>query len=226
MFLSGLNGSGAEALDACQNVVCRLRPSEGFGIVIDGVDVILDGLFQFLRGAMNTASQLLFGQQGKQALDLVQPRSAGRGEVDMPVRPLGEPCSDGWGLVGGVIVHDQMDIEIVRHIGIDLTKKRQKFLGAVSLEASSDHLAGGNIEGGEERRRAMPLIVVSAPFSLTWPHRQERLCPIERLDLALFIDAQHQSALGRVEIKPDNVPHLLDEKRVSGKLERLAAMRL
>ncbi len=68
-----MNRSRAEALDACQNVVCRLRPLEGFGIVIDNVDVILDGLFKLLRGVMDTTPKLLFGQQSKQALDLVQP---------------------------------------------------------------------------------------------------------------------------------------------------------
>ena len=73
LSLGGLDVCYAEALDACQNVVCRLRPSEGFGIVMDGVDVILDGLFELLGGAMATASQLFFGQQGKQAFDLVQP---------------------------------------------------------------------------------------------------------------------------------------------------------
>jgi hypothetical protein len=51
----------------------------------------------------------------------------------------------------------------------------------------------------------VPRVVVGAPLRLAWPHRQQGLGPIERpcscqgqaLDLALFIDAEHHSALGR-----------------------------
>jgi hypothetical protein len=47
---------------------------------------------------------------------------------------------------------------------------------------------------------------------------------IQRLDLALFIDAKHQSALRRVEVEANNVTHLLNELRISRELESLAAM--
>jgi hypothetical protein len=45
------------------------------------------------------------------------------------------------------------------------------------------------------------------------------------LDLALFIDAKHQSALRRVKIEANDVTHLLNELRISRELESLAAMR-
>ena len=43
---------------------------------------------------------------------------------------------------------------------------------------------------------------------------------------ALLVDAQHDRALGRVEVQPDDVAHLLDEQRVLGQLPMLDAMRL
>jgi hypothetical protein len=40
--------------------------------------------------------------------------------VRMPARALGEPVADRLGLVGGVVVHDEMDVEIGRDTGFDL----------------------------------------------------------------------------------------------------------
>ena len=48
----------------------------------------------------------------------------------------------------------------------------------------------------------------------------------ERLDLGLLIDAEHDRALGRVEIEPDDVADLVDELRVLGELPGLLAVRL
>jgi len=67
---------------------------------------------------------------------------------------------------------------------------------------------------------------MAAPLGLPQPHRQQWLAAIERLDLRLLIDAQHQGMVGRIEVKPDNVTHLGDNQRVSGQLESLQAVRL
>jgi len=72
----------------------------------------------------------------------------------------------------------------------------------------------------------MPLVVVSATLGLAGPHGQERLGAVQRLDLALLVDAEHQGAIGRVEIELDDVAHLLDEQRVGRELEGLDAVRL
>ncbi len=54
---------------------------------------------------------------------------------------------------------------------------------------------------------------------------QQRLGAVQRLDLALFIDTEHQSPLRRVEVEADNVTHFLNELRIARELESLAAMR-
>ncbi|MBB4428022.1 hypothetical protein GGD66_006608 [Bradyrhizobium sp. CIR48] len=38
----------------------------------------------------------------------------------MPARPFGEPVADQWGLVRGVVVHDEMDMETAGDGGLDL----------------------------------------------------------------------------------------------------------
>ena len=72
----------------------------------------------------------------------------------------------------------------------------------------------------------MAPVVVRAALHLAGSHRQQRLGAVERLDLALLVDAQNQRAIRRIEIQPDDVPHLLHEHRIAGELEGLDPMRL
>ena len=84
-------------------------------------------------------------------------------------------------------------------------------LRPVARHAFADDLAHLHVECGEQRRRAMALVIVGAPLDLAGAHRQQRLGAVERLDLALLVDAQHQRALRRIEVEADDVAHLLDE---------------
>ena len=61
---------------------------------------------------------------------------------------------------------------------------------------------------------ADPLHYPAAPLNLAGPHRQKRLGSVKRLHLAFLIDAQHDSALGRRQIKPYNIAHFLNEERI------------
>src|SRR6266853_1557752 len=55
---------------------------------------------------------------------------------------------------------------------------------------------------------------------------QERRGAVQGLNLALLVHAQHQSAVGRVQIKADDVANFVDEQRIATQLEGLAAMGL
>ena len=75
----------------------------------------------------------------------------------------------------------------------------------VAAHALADNLALQHVERGEQRRRAMALIIVRhrpAPAAL---HRQPRLSTVERLDLRLLIDREDQRMVGRIDIETDNV---------------------
>src|SRR4051812_37229373 len=104
----------------------------------------------------------------------------------------------------------------------------------MARHALADHRAGLHLrlrrhrgdEAREQRRGAMALVIVRAPFDLPRTHRQQRLRAIEGLDLALLVDADHQRLVRRIEIEPDNVAHLLDELWIGRELERLGAVRL
>jgi hypothetical protein len=60
----------------------------------------------------------------------------------------------------------------------------------------------------------MPAVVVSAPFRLVEAHGQQRRGPVQRLDLALLVDADHDRVLWRVEIQTDDIADLRFQLRV------------
>jgi hypothetical protein len=65
------------------------------------------------------ATQLLRRQLGEEALDEVQPAGAGRCEVKVKARMRSKPALHGLGLVGGVVVEDQVDVELGRDLLVD-----------------------------------------------------------------------------------------------------------
>jgi hypothetical protein len=44
--------------------------------------------------------------------------------------------------------------------------------------------------------------------------------------MRLFIDAQNQGMVWRVEVQPDNVAHLVDKPRIAGQFKGFQAVRL
>jgi hypothetical protein len=107
-----------------------------------------------------------------------------------------------------------MHIEIGRDIAFDLAQKAQELTPAMARIAAPDDRACGGVERREQAEGSVTGVVMGSPLDLARPHRQKRLRSIERLDLALFVDAENHRALRRRQIKPDDVAHFLDEQRV------------
>src|SRR5437764_4618841 len=183
-----------------------------------------DGGFEFLNTAMNAAADLLIGQRGKEALDLVQPGTAGRGQMHMPARPLRQPVADQRGFVRGIVVPDQMHVEIARHAGFDLVEELAELLCPMARIALADHRAGGNIQGGEQRRRSMPGIVVAAPLQLTGPGNTAWLR--SSAWICDFSSTHSTKACSGGAIYSPTTSRTFDEVRIGGQLERFLPVRL
>lgn len=69
-----------------------------------------------------TARDLLVGRERQEELDLIDPGGPGRRDVSVPARSLVQPVADQLGLAGGVIVHDERDVEVGGHVGLDLVE--------------------------------------------------------------------------------------------------------
>ena len=226
LVFSGFDCSEAEPLDGGEDVIGGFGPFEGFGVLVCRVDVVEDGALQLLGGAMDAAPDLFVGQQPEPALDLVEPGGAGGCEMGLPARPFGEPVADRLGLVGPVVVHDDVDVEISRDVRLDEVEEFAELSGPMARETFADDLSRGDVEGREERGRAVALVVVAAPLRLPGAHRQEGLGTVQGLDLALFVDTENQGTIRRRQIQTDDVADLLHEEGIARQLEGLRAMRL
>ena len=67
----------------------------------------------------------------------------------------------------------------------------------------------------------MAHVVVAGPRRGAGQHREHRCGAVERLDLSLLIDAEHQRPFGRVEVQADDVADLGHEQRILGQLPRI-----
>ncbi len=90
---------------------------------------------------MDTAADLLVSQLGKPALDQVQPGATGWREVKMEAWMTNQPALDGWSLVSGVVVEDEVDIELRRDFPINEVQEPAELLGSVALMELTDDAA-------------------------------------------------------------------------------------
>jgi len=97
---------------------------------------------------------------------------------------------------------------------------------AVALRAAADHIPVHHVERGEQRRPAMPDVVVLLGFGTAWPDAPDRSRALQRLDLGLVIERQHGRVAPRVHVQaPDNID-VRREGRVMGALEAAQSVRL
>ena len=129
-------------------------------------------------------------------------------------------------LVGGIVVDDGVDGLPGRHGVLDGVEEADELLVAVARHVAADDGAVEDIERGEERGGAVPLVVVRHRGEATLLQRQAGLGAVERLDLALLVDRQDHGMRRRIDVEPDDVAHLRRELRIVGELEGPDPMRL
>lgn len=151
-----------------------------------------------MRGALELLGRAL----AEPPFDHVHPRGAGRREVHVKAGTRGQPPTDRRGLVGAIVIEDQVDIDIDWHAAVDLIRALAKRLRPITRFTASDDLAGLGIQGREVGHRAMPYIGVRAPLDLARLHREQRLRPFEGVNLRLLINAPYQRAVERGQIPP------------------------
>ena len=112
--------------------------------------------------------------------------------------------------MGSVVIDDGMDRLSLRHPRFDGVEEADELLMAVSFHVLPDDGAIEDIEGSKQRRGTVALVVMRHRAGAARFHRQARLGAVERLDLAFFIDRQHQGFVGRIEVKADDILDLGD----------------
>ena len=107
---------------------------------------VIDLGHQFLDAAEGATPDGFLGDVPEETLHLIQPGTVGGNEMDVPARPQGEPGFHTRVLVGAVVVHDQMDVETLRHALLDAPQEGEELLMAVARLASGEHRAAEHVE--------------------------------------------------------------------------------
>src|ERR1700758_3127443 len=89
-------------------------------------------------------------------------------KAGMPSQPL----FDLGMFVGGVVVGDDMDVEISRALAINQLEKGQPFLMAVARRQAGDELAFEIIERGKQGQRAVPHVIMGLGANVPDPQGQ------------------------------------------------------
>ena len=64
-------------------------------------------------------------------------------------RSLRQPCANLRMLVGRVVVDDEVQVEIARHVGLDVFQEAQELLVAMAGSALRHDLSVGDVERGK-----------------------------------------------------------------------------
>lgn len=138
-----------------------------------------------------------------------------------------EPFLDDRMLVSGVVIHDQMQLQAFGCFPVDLFQEGQPFLMPMLGFDAADQPTLQIIHGREQRKRAVANIVMgSRAEDMADTQWQVWLRALQRLNLALFIAAEHQRLIRRCEVQSDNVPEFFFEVRIIGELEGAGQVRL
>ena len=157
-------------------------------------------------------------------LDQVQPRSRRGGEVDVDAGVRFEPGFHVRVLVGGVVVHDQMQLPV--RVGTGEVLEEGKELGvAVPVLAQPGHLAGRHL-------RAANKVVCRAGRSRGCAARRGRAASAgssgsgSTPGFGFSRPHRERSVLRWRQVQPDDVGDLGLQLRIRGELERLGLPRL
>lgn len=200
-------------------------PDERCRVLVPAVDVALDVFHEGsdrVEGAPANGSP---SQDAEPSLHHVQPRSPSRREVEAHARVSLQPCVDLRGLVRGRVVEDDMQGACSITPAEDVQKPKEVGSG-VSRAALADDRPGGDFQSGIQTGQPITLVVMSLTGRQTRSKRQERLRPVQRLDLGLLVDAQDDGVGRRVQVEAHHIVDLLFGSGIRAELERLDPMGL
>ena len=115
-----------------------------------------------LHAAEHTAPNPFVGEFGEPSLDQIDPGAVGGREVHMEARALGEPVPDDRRLVSAVVIQDEMNVQIGRHLGLDHIQELAELHRAMAPVELADDPAGLQVQRGKQGSRPVAFVVVRA----------------------------------------------------------------
>jgi len=123
----------------------------------------------------------------------------------MKSRVLLQPLQHFGMLVRGVIVDDQMQVQVGRSTGVNLLEKLDPLLMPMPLHAISDDFPFGQFDCGEQCGRAIAFVIVCERRQSAGEQRQSLPRANQGLNLALLIARENDGVLRWILIQPDQI---------------------
>ncbi len=127
------------------------------------------------------------------------------GEMQPHVRMLKQEGANGLGLMGREIVRDHVNRAPRRLTGHDVAKEFDKGGAGVARHCLPEHLARLRVQRGEERQRAMPVVLESVSLGAAGRERQHGIEAVQRLDGRLLVDVKDRRVFRRIDVQADHV---------------------
>ncbi len=112
--------------------------------------------------------------------------------------PCGEPALHSQMLVCGVIIHDNVHLQVLRHVLFNLSEETQIFLMPVARSTLRKHFAVRRVQRRKQRSGSVASIIVCHSLDVSQSQRQHRLGAFQRLNSALLIHAQNHCIFRRI----------------------------
>src|SRR5215213_8386191 len=193
---------GAVAGEAFEDLFGGLVPHKGFRVLVPGSGPLADVIGQFFGGAVGTALQLLGGQRREPPFDEVHPRSVGGGEVEVEPAVAQQPSLHLRGLVGGQVVQDDVDGQLVGHLAVDLVQEGDEVVLVMAGANIGDDGAPSDIERGEQVDGPVALVVMAGPLRGGGQHGQRGGGAVQRLIWGFASTANTAAASGGFMYRP------------------------
>ena len=100
-----------------------------------------DGVFELPRASVASPPELLVGQEGEPALDLIDPGTVARGEVQLESTMPQQPSMDPRRLVDAGVVEHKVNLQLLGYLAIDAFQEHFEVDGAVPSMGLADHFA-------------------------------------------------------------------------------------
>src|SRR5262249_55205049 len=135
-------------------------PHERLGILVPGPQERFDSGLQILHAMEDPAPDGLIIQHAEPAFYQVQPTGTGGYKVKHKARVTFQPSPHIGMFVSPVVIDDQMERDLTRKLLIESAQEPKELLMPMPLIALADNLPLQHLQGGEQSRSAVPLVIV------------------------------------------------------------------
>ena len=125
-------------------------------MVVPGCQPLVDGGLQLGDAVKSSSADHALGDQSEPAFHLIEPRATGGDEMDVESKTFFrfEPALHLRALVGAVVVHDEVNLQIRRHFLFHLVQEMDKLPAAMAGQATPTPLqVNGTFSSSEQRMR-------------------------------------------------------------------------